>query len=214
MTTHYDTLGVEPTASPDEIKRAYRKRARETHPDHGGDTAEAAQVNGAYLVLSDPAKRERYDQTGQDQAPRDELAQAMAVAGQFFDKALAEAGEMPTTKDLIAGARRMIEAERLQGQMATQSLHAMVKRTKRVIKRVRHNGNGPNFIVDRLNETVRKTEWDIATNTERLATLAKAAELLGNYQFVMDAPTMAPNPFPSASAAGYSMGWDIGRPTY
>lgn len=118
MTTHYDTLGVEPTASPDEIKRAYRKRARETHPDVGGDTDEAAKVNGAYLVLSDPAKRERYDQTGQDSAPRDELAQAMAVAGQFFDKALAEAGEMPTTKDLIAGARRMIEAERLQGQMA------------------------------------------------------------------------------------------------
>ncbi len=64
----YQTLGVNKTASLDEIKKAYRKLAKEWHPDkHKGDkTAESKfkEINGAYEVLSDPEKRRNYDQFG------------------------------------------------------------------------------------------------------------------------------------------------------
>lgn len=56
------------TASADEIKRAYRKKAMELHPDRtkGDKTKEAAfkKVNEAYAVLSDPQKKAAYDRTG------------------------------------------------------------------------------------------------------------------------------------------------------
>ncbi len=66
---YYEVLGVSRTASADEIKRAYRKMAREHHPDvnHGRrDEAEAQfkEIGEAYAVLSDDNKRARYDQFG------------------------------------------------------------------------------------------------------------------------------------------------------
>jgi len=58
---HYSTLGVDRDASPDEIKRAYRKLAGQHHPDKGGDTAKFQQIEEAYRTLSDEEKRHRYD---------------------------------------------------------------------------------------------------------------------------------------------------------
>jgi curved DNA-binding protein len=61
MTTHYQTLGVERTASAEDIKRAYRKLAGQHHPDRGGDTAKFQTIQAAYDVLGDPGKRQQYD---------------------------------------------------------------------------------------------------------------------------------------------------------
>lgn len=61
---YYEVLGIEKSASPDEIKRAYRKLAQQYHPDKGGDAEKFKEVNEAYQVLSDPAKRAQYDRFG------------------------------------------------------------------------------------------------------------------------------------------------------
>ena len=58
---HYSTLGVPRTASPEEIKIAYRKLAMKHHPDRGGDHNTIAKINEAYETLSDPAKKKNYD---------------------------------------------------------------------------------------------------------------------------------------------------------
>jgi DnaJ-class molecular chaperone len=58
---HYSTLGVSKTATPDEIKKAYRKLASQHHPDKGGDTATFQKLQTAYDTLSDPQKKEQYD---------------------------------------------------------------------------------------------------------------------------------------------------------
>lgn len=59
--THYEILGVANTASADEIKQAYRKLAKDHHPDRGGDHEHFAQINAAYDILKDPEKRKAYD---------------------------------------------------------------------------------------------------------------------------------------------------------
>lgn len=61
---YYDLLGVGKTASPDEIKKAFRKAAIEHHPDKGGDEIKFKEINEAYEILSNPDKRKRYDQFG------------------------------------------------------------------------------------------------------------------------------------------------------
>src|SRR5882724_4088736 len=67
---YYEVLGVSKTATEDEIKKAYRKLARKHHPDvNPGDKSadeKFKEINEAYEVLSDPEKRKRYDQLGQN----------------------------------------------------------------------------------------------------------------------------------------------------
>lgn len=78
--SHYDVLGVNPGASSDDIRRAYRRLARRHHPDAqpGGDVAAVAAAQrrmaalaAAYAVLADPARRQAYDRAiGRFEPPR------------------------------------------------------------------------------------------------------------------------------------------------
>src|SRR5439155_13817997 len=65
---YYSTLGVAKTATAKELKQAYRKLARKHHPDvnQGKKSAESRfkEINEAYEVLGDPAKRKKYDELG------------------------------------------------------------------------------------------------------------------------------------------------------
>jgi len=62
MQDYYSILGVGENASPDEIKKAYRKLANQHHPDKGGDQAKFKDISVAYDNLSDPQKKAEYDQ--------------------------------------------------------------------------------------------------------------------------------------------------------
>jgi curved DNA-binding protein len=64
---HYSTLGVDRNATPEDIKQAFRKLAREHHPDRGGDENKFKQLNEAYTILSDPETKARYDFQGNQQ---------------------------------------------------------------------------------------------------------------------------------------------------
>ena len=58
--SYYDILGVSETATQDEIKKAYRKKAVEHHPDKGGDEQVFKKISEAYDTVGDESKRRQY----------------------------------------------------------------------------------------------------------------------------------------------------------
>ncbi|KAK9848934.1 hypothetical protein WJX84_002235 [Apatococcus fuscideae] len=91
----YEALGVPPKASTVEIRRAYRTRISQVHPDKGGNPQEFGRVQLAYEVLHDSAKREHYDKTGQISRTPEE-AFAKSFAGGDFQSAAAQADQSPS----------------------------------------------------------------------------------------------------------------------
>ena len=83
--SYYDLLGVVRDAGDKEVRQAYRKLAREHHPDvNGGDKASEEkfkQINEAYRVLSDPEKRQKYDKYGDNWANWEQIEAAQARSG-------------------------------------------------------------------------------------------------------------------------------------
>ncbi|RNF12030.1 putative chaperone DNAJ protein [Trypanosoma rangeli] len=78
---YYKILGVSRTATASEIKKAYRKRALETHPDQGGKKEDFAEVAEAYECLNNDEKRRVYDQYGSEAAANMNAANGMGGFG-------------------------------------------------------------------------------------------------------------------------------------
>ena len=88
MPNYYDLLGVPKNASEKDVRKAYRKLAREYHPDvNQGDQASEdkfKEINEAYGVLSDPDKRSKYDRHGDNWANWEQIEQARGRGGGSF----------------------------------------------------------------------------------------------------------------------------------
>ena len=84
--THYEVLGVAPTASAEEIKAAFRRQAQLHHPDVGGGDDTMERVNRAWATLGDPVRRRAYDNVlgiGIARAPAPPPAAPVADEGDF-----------------------------------------------------------------------------------------------------------------------------------
>jgi molecular chaperone DnaJ len=102
---YYALLGVSPQASDDDIKRAYRRMARELHPDSTGGDSEAEarfkEVTRAYEVLRDPQRRARYDRFGPDGVDGPSPG-----SGDFFGSGLGDLFDAFFGGNATAGRRR------------------------------------------------------------------------------------------------------------
>ena len=87
MENHYNTLGIAPNATEDEIKKIYRSLAMRFHPDRNqapGAEARFKAITKAYEILSDPVKREEYNQSVNHRIVLDAEAEAYELWRQVF----------------------------------------------------------------------------------------------------------------------------------
>jgi len=103
-TKYYKLLGIEKDCPEKDIKTAYRKMAIKHHPDKGGDPETFKEITQAYEVLSDPDKRARYDQGGEDAVSGDGGGNPTDVFDMFFGGGGGGRSQKPRrrkTKDVV-----------------------------------------------------------------------------------------------------------------
>lgn len=142
----YQTLGVGKDASKEQVKRAYRKKAKATHPDRNGDADEFREVHKAYLILSDDTRRKRYDETGDTDTTPDngpgELFQILRVTFLNVLKGLVERGKKPSHTHIVKLMRENLENDLHKISVEIGQLHKTEADLKDIAERLRDKEDG------------------------------------------------------------------------
>lgn len=176
--THYDTLGVPPEATADDIKQAWRREAKKHHPDReGGDPEQMALVNRAYEVLSDPERRSRYDATGQDTDRQTVDQQAREVLLQVFSHLL----DNEPGGNLISAARRVLAENRRGIEGNRGKVEDRLRRIAKQEGKVRVK-RGDNLVDMLLAQRKAAAEQQLGQLDEAISIQTKAEELIDAYE--------------------------------
>ena len=200
MSDLYSTLGIPPDATPEEIKAAYKRKAKETHPDAGGDAEKFQQVTLAHRILSDGEKRARYDETGSADEDVDTLdTAALAIIGGLVE----EITQQIVTRDdlqFVDLAKQLRDRVKSQQAQANENLAQARKFEKKAValrKRFKAK-KGPDYIGNMLDGKVAACRGAIRSGEDHLARLKRAAEILDDVDYQVDKR-------PDANQAGYGM---------
>jgi len=117
--TYYDTLGITNEATQDDIKKAYKKKALQWHPDRNKGSEEAEnkfkEVSLAYQILSDPIKRKTYDLTGSLEDTNFDFNGSMDIFNEIFQSQMTSLfGEnsMPNMNDLLSAKDKFMSDDK------------------------------------------------------------------------------------------------------
>ena len=135
----YKILGIKRNASPEEIKKAYKRTAKKTHPDKGGSDEEFQETNKAYEVLSNTKLRKHYDEHGTiDENDGPDKHSAMKDVAQIFEMVITkneeridyvniitemlsvfDQGKKSTKKSILESKKKIPYYEKIASRIAT-----------------------------------------------------------------------------------------------
>lgn len=182
----YEILGVNKGASRDEIRDAYRCKAKETHPDRGGDDKKFAVFAKAYEVLIDSNKRGRYDETGVVEDVNVINKKANAMVCSIFENILDEVGEEGALKIEIVKKIGTVLTKTLAGIVA--EITAGVSRKKaleEIAKRIKHKDKN-NLLSVSIRNRIDNQGNHLNILKERKEITKTAKDLFKGYVFKFD----------------------------
>lgn len=178
---HYETLGISPQATPEEVKQAFRRCARDAHPDRDGGSVERMQaVNRANEVLGDPERRAEYDRTGIDAEAMPLEQEARNMLMQLFQAALDGA-----TQDIVGDVRAMLKEHARRLSLAKTEKCTRRERLIKYRDKVRVK-SGENLYQGLVDSQVAMIEADLALMDRGLAVNLAAGVMVENYESVLD----------------------------
>lgn len=178
--THYETLGVEPTASMADIKAAWRKKCSENHPDRkGGNPESMAAINAAYECLSDPERRAGYDETGRDPAQGPSLDDIAEKALQLLiEQILEQSPKGDLVKLLDAAITREVKGIEKALAKDERTVERLSKQLDRVVRKSAGRSSLFNVV---LQERIKRAQSDIEQGRQHLEISLRALEILRDH---------------------------------
>lgn len=180
--SHYDTLGVDKNADRATIKRAYRRKSRDAHPDrNGGDHRAMVAVNRAYDTLSDPDRRAHYDKCGEDRPPPPPIditarTMIMTIFMQLFERGTDHDNLVSLTGDQVRGSQE-------QARHSIKNGEAKIAKLEKARTRLKYRGSERNFLDDVLTHQVTMIQEQIDKATHHIQAADRALELLREFEY-------------------------------
>lgn len=194
----YEVLGLPRDATPAQIKAAYRKRAMETHPDHGGSAKEFSDVSRSNIVLSDPKKRSKYDRTGKvdEESPENTISAPLSIIVGFMQAAVIQNiegnGGDPLSCNLMETARNRFAQAITQMEKEKKKIDRVVEKLRKIAKKTSNKKKKDANLMSRALESHANS---LAANASQLDLQIKAhqdaIQMTHDYDFERDEPPPA-----------------------
>lgn len=183
--SYYDELGVSDTANAEEIRAAFRRKAKGLHPDKpGGDSEKMTRANRAYETLISPERRLTYDRTGQDRdPPLDKLAQEIVLKN-----VLEWLASDQNSGNLIADVSGRLTSEQQQLQKQITEGGNLIARLNQRLSKLKYRGPGQDLLRLSVNHRITEMKQQVEKTRDQSARLDRAKELLLSYEYEMDTP--------------------------
>jgi curved DNA-binding protein CbpA len=188
----YQLLGIKRGASKAEVRKAYRRKAKTSHPDSGGSPEQFSALATAHEVLSDERRREKYDATGEIEPARPNNADVSAVEVIAQKLGLIIHAEQDVTAmDVDALIQQAIREDIASRQANIAGQKRAIERAAKLRARAKRKADGDNMIARVLEWHERATKDLILKNEEAVGSMQRALEILEGYSFAEDKPPPA-----------------------
>ncbi|QFY64118.1 DnaJ domain-containing protein (plasmid) [Rhizobium grahamii] len=185
MTNPYEILGVRRDASDDQIKAAYRRRAKSTHPDSGGDPAAFGRVQKAYELLLDPVRRKVFDDTGYDVELADPVdLQALIVIEKLVNELTLDERE-PGSFDPLARMRSDLSEEMRKARFSKRELERHAARIEHHLERLEKRPT-TDILGSMLRARIKAITTAVNETEAKIKASERACEMLYDYSYEVD----------------------------
>lgn len=181
----YSDLGLAAGASADAIKKAFRKKASEAHPDRkGGDTAKFQVIQRAYAILGDDEARKRYDETGETDSAPSLRKQAIQQLCSIVQSIIESADDLRYTKITYEAEKRILAGIK-QSKDAIKEQERRVAKINLVVKKLKRKAGASehDFLAAMLNNTLKALEAQITSIKQVIEIGEEMQVLLKDYDY-------------------------------
>eukprot|EP00262_Sarcandra_glabra_P014726 TRINITY_DN4363_c0_g5_i1.p1 TRINITY_DN4363_c0_g5~~TRINITY_DN4363_c0_g5_i1.p1 ORF type:complete len:407 (-),score=100.89 TRINITY_DN4363_c0_g5_i1:296-1516(-) len=182
-TEYYDVLGISPTATEAEIKKAYYIKARQVHPDKNPNDPLAAQnfqvLGEAYQVLSDPAQRQAYDSNGKSGISTEAIIDPAAIFAMLFGSELFDDYIGQLAMASMASLDIFTEGEQFDAKKLQEKMRVVQKeREEEVARKLKDRLNL--YVQGDKDEFVRQAEAEVS----RLSNATYGVDMLNTIGYI------------------------------
>lgn len=182
---HYEVLGLDRTATREDVRLAYRRLARTLHPDAGGGLEAFRALQEAHHHLSDPGRRAFYDALGVNQASEAHReTEAAELAFEHLTKALAADPEV--RGDLVKAAVQLARGALREIARNRDTVERDIKRFRKAAAKLRRRGVKRDRLRLMLEARIREREAHLRTAAPVLDLHLRAIAVLEDYEFDVD----------------------------
>lgn len=182
MKNPYKVLGVDIDATIKQIKKAFRKKSMETHPDKGGSNEEFQEVTKAYEILATPHKRKQFDETGTVDEEKDNRQHINTEIANVFFAVLNQNEHSIQYKDIIKEMITVFKKGIEEAINIQAKLRFQIEKFEKISSRIENTKGEENIFENFVNAEIGKINHSIQNNDDTIKRLELATTIIETYK--------------------------------